>query len=246
MKTHFSAIHPLFGRTNKRLPIGYQHRSPYYWWWAFLKRNEEYLACCRAGGKGSLASLYAYFGDVLNDSFKDWWTTDERGAKLFGEKPLPLNVKELKSQAEWDSSWTKDKVMVVAFPLTVSKRHLQTKFAQLLKERHDGKRGKKRIGNENLSSAKYKLERAVSIETLRIQLEVYDKVMSKQRGELDKTLAEIGADMRLVKNAMPIKGEYARDAAVKRNIMASTVSRHFKDAQRIIANTSLGKFPKSR
>ena len=246
MKTHFNSKHPLFGRANNRLPIGYQQRSPYYWWWAFLKRNEEYLACCRAGGTGALASLYADFGDVLNDSFKDWWTTDERGAKLFGEKPLPLNVKELKSPAEWDSSWTKDIVMVVAFPLTVSKRHLQTKFAQLLKDRHDGERGKKISADSSLSTAKYSIHRAVSIETLRIQLDVYDKVMAKQRGELDKTLAEIGAEMRLVKNAMPNDKDMPQDAAVRRNIMASTVSRHFKDAQRIIANTSLGKFPKSR
>ncbi len=246
MKTHFISKHPLFGRANNRLPIGYQQRSPYYWWWAFLRRNEEYLACCRAGGKGALSALYADFGDVLNDSFKDWWTTDERGVKLFGEKPLPLNVKELKSPTEWDASWTKSGVMVVAFPLNVSKRHLQTKFSQLLKDRHDGERGKKISADSSLSTARYLIHRAVSIETLRIQLDVYDKVMAKQRGELDKTLAEIGADMRLVKNAMPNDKDMPEDAAVKRNIMASTVSRHFKDAQRIIANTALGKFPKSR
>lgn len=246
MKTHFNSKHPLFGRANNRLAIGYQQRSPYYWWWAFLRRNEEYLACCRAGGKGALAGLYADFGDVLNDSFKDWWTTNERGAKLFGEKPLPLNVKELKSPDEWDASWAKSTVMVIAFPLTISKRHLQTNFARLLKDRHDGKRGKKISVDSSLSTAKYSLHRAVSIATLRIQLDVYDKVIAKQRGELNKTLAEIGADMILAKKAMPVNGEHPHDAALKRNIMASTVSRHFKDAQRIIANTAIGQFPKSR
>ena len=44
--------------------------------WAFLKRNKDYLACCQAGGKGSLSKLYADFGDVRGDSFKEWWTSD--------------------------------------------------------------------------------------------------------------------------------------------------------------------------
>ncbi len=204
------------------------------------------MGCCRASGKGALSALYADFGDVLNDSFKGWWTTDERGVKLFGKAPLSFNVKELKSSAEWDTSWTKDKVMVIAFPLTVSKHHLQTKFAQLLKERHESKWGKKRIGNKKLSTTQYKLERAVSIETLRIQLDVFDKVMAKQRDDLDKILVKIGADMRLVKNSKPDDKDVPEDAAVKRNIMALTVSRPFNDAQRIIANTALGKFTKSR
>jgi hypothetical protein len=133
MKTHFVAIYPLFGRGKNKLPISYQQRSPYYWWWAFLRRNEEYLACCANGGKGKLKGLYADFGDVLNDNFHAWWTGDRRGSVLFAEKPLPLNLKELKDSSEWNADWTEDAVMVVAVPLSLSKRHLQSKFAQLLK-----------------------------------------------------------------------------------------------------------------
>lgn len=35
------------------------------------------------------------------------------------------------------------------------------------------------------------------------------------------------------------------DAARRRSVLAATVSRHFKDAQRIIANTARGQFPNS-
>jgi hypothetical protein len=35
------------------------------------------------------------------------------------------------------------------------------------------------------------------------------------------------------------------DAAKRRAVLAATVSRHFKDAQRIIANTAKGQFPNS-
>ncbi len=227
------------------MPISYQHRSPYYWWWAFLRRNEEYLACCANRGKGKLAGLYADFGDVSNDNFHAWWTGERRGSVLFAEKPLPLNLKELKEPSEWNTDWTGDAVMVVAVPLSLSKRHLQSKFAQLLKARHGGKRGRKAGSEGYMSTAKYRLYRAVSVETLRIQLAVYDAVMTKRRGESDKKLWEIGQEMRLVRSAMPARGDHPHDVENKRKAMASAVSRHFKAAERIIAKVIRGEFPNS-
>jgi hypothetical protein len=64
MSIVFKAIHPLFGRAPKSLPLGYQQRSPFYWWWEFLRRNEDYEACCAVGGKGELAHVYGDFGVV--------------------------------------------------------------------------------------------------------------------------------------------------------------------------------------
>ncbi len=211
-----------------------------------MRRNEDYLACCRRSGRGKLAGLYADFGDVLNDNFHAWWTKDKRGARLFGEKPLPLNLKELKDTLEWDAEWDSDSVMVVAVPLNLSKRHLESKFKQLLKARHGGQRGRKKTSEGYVSTAKYCLHRPVSTATLEIQLAVYDAVMAKRRGESFKTLAEIGADMKLVRTAMPRANDHPHDAAQKRNIMAATVSRHFKSAERIIANVVNGEFPNSR
>lgn len=240
----FKAVHPLFGRADKPLPLGYQQRSPYYWWWAFLRRNERYRACCAAGGVGELAALYADFGDVVsNDNFKAWWT--ERGYRLFAEKPKPLKLVELESALDWDSSWSKDAVMVVAVPLDLPKRYLQGFFARLLKERHSGKRGRKALSDSDASTARYPLHRNVSIHTLRIQLAVYDAVTAKRRGEHTKTLAQIGAELKLVASAMPSSKDDRLTAEHKRNVMAASVSRHYKDAARIVANTARGQFPNS-
>ena len=239
----FKALHPVFGRGNKPLGLAYQQRSPYYWWWEFLRRNEDYAACCASGGKGNLAALHADFGVVSNDNFKDWW--NEHGFHLFAEKPKPVKLAELDNPSEWDSSWTKDSVMVVAVPLDISKRHLQGFFARLLKERHGGKRGRKALSDSDASNARYPLHRNVSIHTLRIQLSVYDAVMQKKRGERKTTLADIGKDLKLVKSAMPDSKDTRHEAELKRSVMAATVSRHFKDAQRIVANTAKGQFPNS-
>jgi hypothetical protein len=240
----FKAPHPLFGRANKPLGMAYQQCSPYYWWWEFLRRNQQYIACCRAGGVGPLADLYADFGDVTTESFKQWWT--QRGLNLFAEKPKPVKLAELNDASQWDANWTKDSVMVVAVPLDISKRALQGFFADLLKKRHKGQRGRKALSDKDSSSARYPLHRNVSIHTLRIQLTVYDAVMAKKRGEDKRTLAQIGIDLKLVKSAMPELKDTKLDAEDKRAVMAATVSRYFKDAERIVANTINGQFPKSR
>jgi len=245
MKVHFTAPHPLFGRASSPKPPSFQQRSPYYWWWAFLRRNDEYLACCARGGKGKLSKLYQAFGDVKSDNFKYWWTEGERGARLFGEKPRPVKLSELAEPSEWDESWAPDKVMVVAVPLDISKRRLQSYFAELLKKRHMATRGRRSNADLLKATADYKLYRAVSIQTLRIQLAVWDAVTRSKLLPKKKTMAQIGAELRLVPTAMPDSRDTASTAMLKRNVMQATVSRYYKDACNIIANTAKGEFPNS-
>ena len=241
MSVVFKAKHPLFGRSTTPLGVSYQQRSPYYWWWEFLRRNEDYKACCAAGGTGVLAGLYADFGDVSNDTFKDWW--NERGYRLFAEKRKPVLLTELDAPNEWDTSWTKDSVMVVAVPLDIPKRNLMEFFSALLAKRHGGKRGRKALSDSDASTARYPLHRNVSIHTLRIQLAVYDAVMEAKLGDKKLTLAQIGEKLKLVpKSNKRTEGE-AMDAARRRAVLASSVSRHFKDVQHIIDNTANGRFP---
>lgn len=239
----FKGQHPTWGRGKKASLTGTQADSHYFYWWEFLRRNEEYAACCAAGGTGELAGLYEKFGDVLNDTFKDWWR--EHGYHLFAEERKPLQLKELNDPSEWDSSWTKDHAMVVVVPLDIPKRYLQGFFARLLKERHGGERGRKALSDKNASTACFPLHRNVSVETLKKQLAVYDAVMAKKQGKDKRTLAKIGADLELVEDAMPASKDTISDAMDKRNVMSATVSRYFRQAQRIVANTAKGQFPNS-
>jgi hypothetical protein len=243
---NFRGVHPLFGRGNKELPPSYQQRSPYYWWWAFLRRNPEYLRTCANDGGGELATLYTDFGDVREDDFKSWWTANQRGATLFGEKPLPLSLRELSTAAEWDASWRASDVMVVAVPLAVSKRRLQTYFTALLKKRHEGKRGRKALSEPNVSTAKYPLHRNVSVNTLRIQLAVYDAVTANKLQEKPRPLWQLGVSLKLVPGAMPLARDLPADAALKRAVLSSTVSRYYRAAERLVANTAKGEFPNSK
>jgi hypothetical protein len=243
MKVHFKAKVPKFGRGKNKLSLSYQQRSPYYWWWEFLRRNEEYRQCCLNGGKGELSDLYADFGVVLHDNFKEWWTEDERGRRLFGERPLLYSLREVADLNEWDDSRRNQNVTLLQVPLNMSKRYLQSSFNAFLKKRHDTQRGRQKKTDLNASTAKYPLHRHVSIETLMIQLAVYDAVMAKKRGEHNKTYIQIANELRIIPKARSKDAEAeGRDV---NQIIYPTISRYFKDACNIIANTAKGQFPNS-
>jgi hypothetical protein len=222
--------------------------SPYYWWWQYLRRNADYIACCEKGGKGKLAKLYADFGDVRDDNFHKWWTTDERGAVLFGEQPLTAKFAELNSASDWQPNWDKDAVMVISIPLAMSKRRLKSEFSKLLDMRHSGhKPGRPSLTNmKAVSTAKYKIERNYTINNLMTALEVYDLWNANQSKPKNErlTLWEIGKSLNLNKNynADAISANSA-DRLIGRNILGATTGRYIRQAKSIISNTSLGKFP---
>ena len=246
MKKHFFAIHPLIGTKHKPSELHLQQRSPYYWWWAYLRRNGDYLACCAAGGTGPLAALYADFGDVRSDDFRSWWgAPNNKGDYLFSEAPLELSVQKIDA-AEWvDHKWGDD-VLLLAVNMTLGRRHLQKKFAELLQTTHTGKRGRKSLKTAT-STARYPLHRNFTTHNLKQMLRAYDAVMANDalpKAER-KSLWQIGESLNLVPTAMPKKWDSVYDTRHKHATMTMTVSRFTKQARAIIANTTKGQFPNS-
>ena len=247
MATFFLAPYPTFGTAKNRKSEAFQKRSPYYWWWAYLTRNHEYLECCRKGGDGHLAELYKDFGDVRDKEFRVWWQEDRRGARLFGEQRLEVKFQELDSASDWQTSWTKDKVMVVAFPLAVGKRRLMGEIRKLLDMRHKGRQGRPALAKVE-STAKFRLSRNYTTANLKTALDVYDKWVennAKPKAEQIKQW-EIGVQLKLHKLA--IKDAYSvlkQDRAVGRNLLGAIVKRYLTQAQEIIKNVENGVFPVS-
>lgn len=247
MKVRFLADAPNFGTKNKPAKISLQTRSPYYWWWVYLRRNEDYLKCCENGGKGKFAKLYKDFGDVREDNFKGWWK--EKGVELFSEKHVSeggdMVLMELTNKSQWNEAWTSDKVLVIAMPLTSSKRYLQSRFNALLKRRHTTKRGRQYKTFEE-SSAKYPLAKNYTIRNLETTLAVYDEYL-KHKGQIPKVpYWKIGQSMRLVPSAMTTDNMSMNERQVYRNVMGASVKRYITNAEKMIANAALGKFPLSK
>ena len=245
MAVHFLAPYPTFGTAKNRKSVAYLKRSPYYWWWEYLRRNQEYLDCCASKGNGRLADLYKDFGDVREKEFRVWWQEDRRGARLFGEQQLEVNFHEMDSAAEWQAGWTKDKVMVVAFPLVVGKRRLMGQIRKLLDKRHTGKQGRPALAKVE-STAKYKLSRNYTTANLETALSVYDKWIennAKPKAEQIKQW-EIGVELKL--NKLAIKDAYSslkQDRAVGRNLLGAVVKRYLTQAQKTIKSLEEGVFP---
>jgi hypothetical protein len=250
MRRYFSAPTPRFGKQSSRLSIGNQQRSPYYWWWQYLRRNADYIACCERGGKGKLAKLYADFGDVQNDNFHEWWTSDDRGATLFAEQALAIPFGELVTTEQWQTDWRAEDVLVVAVPLEMSKRFIKSAFSKLLDKRHTSvKRGRPSIATlKEKSTALYALERNYTIAALQSTLAVYDLWFENElRKKTDKlTLWQIGAELILNRSAvLDALSEDKNDRLSGRNTLGATVHRYVTQAKRIIGNTAKGKFPMS-
>lgn len=244
MLRRFLAQHPTFGTKNNPRSLSYQQQSPYYWWWAYLRRNVDYLKCCESGGKGKFAKLYKDFGDVREDNFKKWWTEGQRGANLFAERAGLMMLTELEDKNQWDDTWTKENVLIIAAPLTSSKRYLQSRFARLLKERHSAKRGRTAKKLE-ASNASYPLERNYTIENLRKTLQVYDEYLRTREDVKKVPLWKVGENLRLVPTAMTSSKLMADENFLRRNVMGATVKRYLKNAERYIDGAAHGRFPVS-
>ena len=244
MKVRFLADAPNFGTKHKPAKISLQTRSPYYWWWVYLRRNEDYLACCEKGGKGKLAKLYKDFGDVREDDFKKWW--QENGVALFSEKHVSeggdMVLTELTNKSQWNDAWTGDRVLVIAMPLTSSKRYLQSRFNALLKKRHTTKRGRQ-YKTFDQSTAKYPLAKNYTIRNLETTLTVYDEYL-KHKGQIPKVpYWKIGENLTLVTKAMTSRKLTPKENYDRKNTMAASVLRYIRSAEAMIANVALGKFP---
>jgi hypothetical protein len=245
MATFFIAPYPIFGTAKNRKSAAFQKRSPYFWWWEYLRRNQDYLDCCAKNGKGRLSDLYKDFGDVRYKEFRVWWQEDRRGSRLFGEQQLEVKFHEMDTAAEWSADWTKDKVMVVAFPLTVGKRRLMGEIRKLLDTRHTGKQGRPALAKVE-STAKYKLSRNYTTANLETAMNVYDLWLAnnaKPKSEQIKQW-EIGVELKL--NKLAIKDAYSglkQDRAVGRNLLGAMVKRYLTQAQKTIKSLELGVFP---
>ena len=210
-----------------------------------MRRNQDYLDCCANQGKGRLADLYKDFGDVRDKEFRVWWQEDRRGARLFGEQQLEVKFHEMDSAVDWHPEWTKDKVMVVAFPLAVGKRRLMGDIRKLLDQRHSGKQGRPALAKVE-STAKYKLSRNYTTANLETALSVYDRwVANNARPKTERIKQwEIGVELKLNKLAIKdAKSELKQDRAVGRNLLGAVVKRYLTQAQKTIKSLELGVFP---
>ncbi len=206
----------------------------YFWWWQYLRRNKDYLKCCDRGGAGPLSKLYKDFGDVRTDDFRKWWMDGGRGAHLFAEPQAEDSIRVLEiGQAALDPS----EAFTVSIPLYLPKKTILRRFKELLDDRHQGKRGHQLAKR---SKARYRVKGQPNVPAMKQALEIYD--FKKSNPTLK--LWEIGNSIPKLQMGNKISaGDTASVIADKRNVLAATVSRYLRRAEKSIKNTVIGTFP---
>ena len=238
-KRYFIYDTPRFGTKNNRKSASGWTGSPYYWWWEYLRRNDEYRRCCESGGKGKLAKLFKDWGDIHNSDFHKWWSANQQGAWLFSEKTPPKKIETITSVEQFNQYRDMESVLMLALPLGETKAQLRASLTEILNKCHTGKQG----NALKISSAKYSFCAVPDTATLATTLSVYDEWQNIQSRGLPTTKAQLGIEMRLVREYMPISTDKPAEITIKKNKMSATVSRYISNAQALIENASKGRFP---
>lgn len=178
--------------------------------------------------------LYSDFGDVRGDSFKEWWTAESRGMRLFAEpeasSTLQVVTKDEIASLEGD-------LIFISVPLNLPKKFLLERFRSVLATKHKGK-----VGHQyaKKSRAQYQFKGQPNLEGMKSALIVYDYIKAnpnKKLWEVGKILPQFQMELYDCEK----KGEIP-SYDLKRTIEA-TVSRYKRKATASIKNTADGVFP---
>lgn len=242
MSQDIDEIHP-----NKLIPNSFRKPKPYeqelrearnsfgYWWYATLQLSDAYIRTCERNGEGACADLYADLGDVRLQ-FSTWWL--RYGRKAFSEGKPKREVIKLETQRQADDHLESPDHLVISIPLKLSRTTAMKKVGKLLSAEHE-RRG--RLDIWKASTAKRMIVKTkVRKETVK-QLVALWKLRQQYP---DDTLYELGKKSNIVLDllARDIKGEELTDAMERRR-MTIAISRQLLQAENMIANAAVGKFP---
>lgn len=238
----FMAKHPVFTNRGK-LGVPW-NQSAYYFWWEFLRLHSGYAETCRKGGKGAYAKLYAEFGNVHDIDFKDWWRApvgdETRGVYLFSEPLAPTTVKALSRDdiLEIIEAGVEDQVLLVAIPMSYSRRVISKRLGKVIRDHHGRGRGQKRLSE---SKARYKLLSIPDIDSLEKAKDCYTLRRDNPKMPLWEVarLARIGQRISDAELAGPDKQGISSVKAA----LTAAASRKLRHAELIIEGVGKGLFP---
>lgn len=233
-RRHFPYQHPTFGTEKRPKPKRCWEDTIYFVWWSYLKRSQKYIQTCESNGKKGLVALYKDFGDVRGDSFKEWWSKDSRGMRLFAE---PQSMSTLQVVTKDDLDEIQGDTLLMSVPLSLPKKFLLERFRKILAEYHKGERGRQYAKK---SESKYKFKGQPNIQGMRTALMVYDHLATNPKiklWEVGKILPQFKMELEECE-----KKSVVPSYDLKRTIEA-TVSRYKRKATSSISKAEQGTFP---
>lgn len=221
--------------------------SPYYWWWAYLRLSKDYWWVCQRRGVADdqrLREMYSDFGKVYEMTFEQWW--DKRGVALFSEQVALPAVRQVNPH-DMELSRDLEKHLLLEIPIHLTERTIISQVRQFLRQHPERE-------VQRISSAQRKLAKLVGIrqdviesafDVWRLHQQSRDGRQVEKIGQTqgNKSLYQIGKELRLVRTCMPAPTDGKERAAQKVNGMKVAVSRMLARANNLIDNAAVGTFP---
>ena len=211
-------------------------KTPIYWWFLTLQASDEYLLCCRSGGKGKLGNLYKDFGDVDKKSFSQWWAN--QGRKIFAERKKLKKVEVIEERNQLDRLRIVDDRLIIEVPLTLRRQTAIRQIGKKLKEAYENRAS---VDIWEQSTAKRQvINSKIRMKTVEMLLNVwqirneYPALSNYEVGQKAKI------DLDLLARTTDGDGI---DEALERRRMTIAVSRYLAQAKNLIANAERGIFP---
>lgn len=222
-------------------------RSPYFLWWSCLRRSKDYWWICQrryALNDQWLRKMHSDFGDVYGMTFEQWWK--RRGVKLFSEQLALPSVRQL-DPINLKLTRGHNSHLLLEVPLNLTERTIIKQVRELLRQQPEREVRRK-------SSAIRPLAKFIGLklDVLQIAMQVWqmdyesrDPTRTYKIGQVhgEKSLYQIGKELRLVKTCMPAITDNAERAAKRVNGMKVATSRMLSRANNLIDNAVLGIFP---
>ena len=180
-----------------------------------------------------MGKLYEDFGDVRGDSFKEWWSDNDRGAILFAEPVVNRTVRVMKPGELVEDD---PQILTVSLPLNLPKRFLNKRVKEILAKAHVRKRGQLTARE---SQAKYRIKQSPNVGSIETAITIYELHAAnpdKPQWWLANQVSGVLPKQKLKASDTPAIGQD------KRRALASAANRYLKKAREMIANTAKGKF----
>ena len=204
-----------------------------YWWFMCLRANDQYMVCCRVGGRGELAETYANFGNV-SGHFADWWAS--RGRKIFREQRPLKKVTVIASRSELNKIELQTDRLVLEIPLTMRRQTVARQINLLLKTAYTGRE----VDIQKASTARVKFVKSkIRFSTIELLLKI---IYLRKRYPKD-TLAKIGERANIELDLHARTSTEVWDEVDEKRRMTIAVSRYSKQAKNLIDNAGRGIFP---
>jgi len=221
--------------------------SPYRCWWSFLSCSKDYWWVCQQNGQTQdprLKATYDSFGDLHLQGFSHWWIYGARDNFIEDKDPpsveLINNLESLNEDQITEYPW-----MIVRVPLNLGQEKLVEDFIEILKSHP--KRVAYRKQTSDYPLLKYK---KLHEEVLLRSCDLWHAVRRaggistgpKRKGDSDSAY-EIGVRFGVNTKHVIDAADKPAVEAKKRTAMKVAVSRMLSQANSLIENVEIGRFP---